>query len=91
MRPQKIIFGEMHAGGPTAILVSIAPSADQWADDVALSDIEPRFVCKACGKRGADVRRILRRREWEHRRDVSAERSKQGDLRATVYCQLCSR
>jgi len=21
-----------------------------------LSDIEPRFVCKACGKRGADVR-----------------------------------
>jgi len=22
----------------------------------ALSDIEPDFVCKACGKRGADVR-----------------------------------
>jgi hypothetical protein len=31
-------------------------SADAWADDVRLSDIEPRFVCTACGKRGADVR-----------------------------------
>jgi hypothetical protein len=29
---------------------------DQWADHVRLSDLEPRFVCKACGKRGADVR-----------------------------------
>jgi hypothetical protein len=34
---------------------SIAMSADRWSDDVKLSDIEPRFVCKACGKRGADV------------------------------------
>jgi hypothetical protein len=24
-------------------------------DDVRLSDIEDRFVCKECGKRGADV------------------------------------
>jgi hypothetical protein len=23
---------------------------------IRLSDIEPRFTCKACGKRGADVR-----------------------------------
>jgi hypothetical protein len=63
---QKIIFGEMRSsGGPTGILVycadyrsshSIAMSADQWPDDVRLSDVEPRFVCKACGKRGADVR-----------------------------------
>jgi hypothetical protein len=30
--------------------------ADQWPDDVSLSDLEPRFVCSACGKRGADVR-----------------------------------
>jgi hypothetical protein len=30
--------------------------ADQWADDVRLSDIEDRFTCMACGKRGADVR-----------------------------------
>jgi len=33
---------------------STAVSADQW--HVRLSDIEDRFVCKACGKRGADVR-----------------------------------
>jgi hypothetical protein len=31
-------------------------SGDRWPDDVRLSDIEPLFVCKACGKRGADVR-----------------------------------
>jgi len=35
---------------------SIAISGDQWADDVRLSDIEDRFVCKECGKRGADIR-----------------------------------
>jgi len=66
MRPQKITFGEMRScGGPTGILVycadyrcshSMAMSADQWPDDVRLSDVEPRFVCKACGKKGADVR-----------------------------------
>ena len=33
-----------------------AISGDAWPDDVRLSDIEPRFVCTACGKRGADVR-----------------------------------
>jgi len=66
MRARKITFGEMRsAGGPTGILVycadyrcshSIAMSADRWPNDVRLSDIELRFVCKACGKRGADVR-----------------------------------
>lgn len=35
---------------------SQAIGAEQWADDVRLSDIEDRFVCKACGKRGGDVR-----------------------------------
>jgi hypothetical protein len=35
---------------------SVAVMADQWADDVRLSDIEDRFTCTACGKRGADVR-----------------------------------
>jgi len=69
MRPQKITFGEMRScDGPTSILVycadyrcshSIAMSADQWSEDARLSDIEPRFVCKACGKRGADVRPAL--------------------------------
>jgi hypothetical protein len=35
---------------------SIAISGDGWPDDVRLSDIEDRFICTACGKRGADVR-----------------------------------
>jgi hypothetical protein len=30
--------------------------ADRWPDDVRLFDIEGRFTCTACGKRGADVR-----------------------------------
>jgi hypothetical protein len=30
--------------------------ADQWADDLRLSDIEDHFTCSACGKRGADIR-----------------------------------
>jgi hypothetical protein len=34
----------------------VAISGDRWPDDVRLSDLEPRFVCSACGKRGADVR-----------------------------------
>jgi hypothetical protein len=38
---------------------SIEMSAEQWSDDMRLSDIELRLVCKACGKRGADVRAAL--------------------------------
>jgi hypothetical protein len=33
-------------------MISIAISGDEWPDEVRLSDIEDRFVCKACGKRG---------------------------------------
>lgn len=31
-------------------------NADGWPDDVRLSDIEPNFTCKRCGKRGAELR-----------------------------------
>jgi hypothetical protein len=64
-RPQKITFGEMRSTGVRGLLIycsdykcshSMAISGDAWPDDVRLSDLEPRFVCKACGKRGADVR-----------------------------------
>jgi hypothetical protein len=64
-RPQKITFGEMRDMGVRGILVycadyrcsrSVAMSADEWPDDLRLSDIEDRFTCSACGKRGADVR-----------------------------------
>jgi hypothetical protein len=65
MRPQKITFGDMREMGVRGILVycadyhcshSLAPNAESWPDDVRLSDLEPRVVCCACGKRGADVR-----------------------------------
>ncbi len=64
-RPQKITLGEMRSIGVRGLLIycadyycshSIAISADRWRDDVRLSDIELRFACKACGRRGADVR-----------------------------------
>jgi hypothetical protein len=35
---------------------TVTLSADRWPDDLRPSDIEPRFVCRACGKRAADVR-----------------------------------
>ena len=64
-RQPKITFGEMRASGISKILVFcsdykcshlIEMDADQWPDDLRLSDIEDRFVCRACGKRGGDVR-----------------------------------
>jgi len=64
-RQIKITFGEMREMGLRSVLVYcadyrcghlVALSADRWSDDVRLSDIESRFVCQACGRRGADVR-----------------------------------
>jgi hypothetical protein len=58
----KITLAEMRSSGVRGLLVycsdyrcshSIAISAEQWPDDVRLSDLEPRFTCTACGKRGA--------------------------------------
>jgi hypothetical protein len=66
MRPQKITFGEMRDDmGVRGVLVycadfwcghSVAMNADRWPDEMRLSDIEPRFVCKVCGKRGDILR-----------------------------------
>ncbi len=64
-RQTKITFGEMRSSGARGVLVycsdykcshSVEMSADRWPDDARLSDIEPRFTCQACGKRGGDVR-----------------------------------
>ena len=64
-RPTKITFAEMREMGVRGVPTycagyrcghSVAVMADQWVDDVRLSDIEDRFTCTACGKRGADVR-----------------------------------
>ena len=64
-RPQKITFADMRDMGVRGLLIYcsdykcshlITMNGDQWPDDMRLSDIEPRFICSACGKRGADVR-----------------------------------
>jgi hypothetical protein len=64
-RRVKITFGEMGASGGRNVLIycrdhrcshHVKICADRWNDDVRLLDIEPGFVCTACGKRGAEVR-----------------------------------
>jgi len=34
----------------------VAIRGDRWPDDVRFSDLEPSFVCQACGTKGANVR-----------------------------------
>jgi hypothetical protein len=69
-RPQKITFGEMRGSGVRGVLVycsdyrrshHVTASADRWPDQIRLSDLEPCFVCTACGKRGAGIRRDFHR------------------------------
>jgi hypothetical protein len=64
MRQQKITLEEMRQSGPTRVIVycgdykcshSVIISADRWPGDIRLSDLEPKFTCRACGHRGADV------------------------------------
>jgi hypothetical protein len=64
-RPTKISFGEMRDNSVRGLLIYCADyrcshyitiSGDRWPDDIRLSDLEPKFICSACGKRGADVR-----------------------------------
>jgi hypothetical protein len=63
-REQKITIGEMRESGPSRLIVycgdyhcvhSVVIGTERWPNDVRLSDLEPRFVCKVCGHRGADV------------------------------------
>ena len=70
-RQKKITFAEMRAAGVRGLLIYCsdyhcshwtAISGDRRTDDVRLSDLEPRFTCKACGQRGADVRPNF---DWE--------------------------
>ena len=64
-RPQKITVGEMREMGVRDLLIYCSDYhcshwgriiADRWPDDVRLSDLEPLFVCQACGTRPADLR-----------------------------------
>ena len=67
-REQKITLGEMRTSGPTRLIVfcpdykcahSIVIDAGQWNDSIRLSDLEPKFACKSCGRRGADIRPLF--------------------------------
>ena len=35
---------------------NVTMNGDQWPDHVRLTEIEDRFICTACGKRGATIR-----------------------------------
>jgi hypothetical protein len=63
--PQKITFGEMRESGASDVLIycrdvgcshSKTMSADLLPDNIRLSDVEPDFICTACGKRRAEIR-----------------------------------
>jgi hypothetical protein len=79
-RPQKITLGEMRAMGIRGLLIycsdyhcshNIEISADQWPDDVRLSDLEPLFTCQACGLKGAEVRADF---NWASKQNKPARR-----------------
>jgi hypothetical protein len=64
-RQQKITLGDIRSSRVRGLLIYCADykcshwiriSADDWSDDMRLSDLEDKFTCMACGKRGADVR-----------------------------------
>ena len=65
LRAQKITLGEVREMGVRGVLVYCsdyhcshwtAIRGDRWPDDARLSDLEPLFVCQACGAKGANVR-----------------------------------
>jgi hypothetical protein len=70
MNREQITLGEMRSnGGPRLLIVYYADfkwshrqlfvSSSLWPDHVRLSDLEPKFTCIACGRRGADVRPLF--------------------------------
>ena len=58
----------MRESGPHRLLIycgdyrcahSFVVDSARWGDNVRLSDIEPKFICKVCGHHGADVRPLF--------------------------------
>ncbi|MGY4570538.1 uncharacterized protein (UPF0264 family) [Bradyrhizobium sp. USDA 3256] len=65
--PTKITFGEMRETGATRIIVfckdyrcshNVQMDAARWPDEMRISDVEPRFICTVCGKRGSNIRSV---------------------------------
>jgi hypothetical protein len=78
---QKITLAEMRTAGVRGLLIYCsdyhcshwtAISGDRWPDDVRLSDLEPKFTCKTCDRRGADVRPHFGEEEEARRAKVAA-------------------
>jgi hypothetical protein len=64
-RPEKITIGQIDSPGVTGVLNYcvhhkcshvVTASSEKWPDDVRLSDVEGRYLCSVCGRRGADIR-----------------------------------
>jgi hypothetical protein len=64
-RPQKITLADMRAAGVRGLLIYCSDyHCSHWQRSarmigrmtVRLSDLEPRFTCQACGRRGRDAR-----------------------------------
>ena len=65
--PTKITFGQMRETGATRIVVfckdyqcshNVQMDASRWPDEMRLSDLEPRFTCTVCRKRGSIMRSV---------------------------------
>ncbi|MDN4988843.1 hypothetical protein QY049_37490 [Bradyrhizobium sp. WYCCWR 13022] len=66
-RPLKITLGDLRSTGVRDLIVfcedyrcshNIKLSAeyvDRWPDEIRISQLEPRFVCTACGTRGSNI------------------------------------
>ena len=67
---------------------SLTISGDRWPDDLRLSDIEPRFICGACGHRGADVRPEFNCNKQSVKMMGYRRDAKPADLGRAVGCQL---
>ena len=68
-RPVKITFAQMRNSGVRGILVYCCDYRCTHSNDVGLSQIELRFVCTACGERGATCGQtsILERHQADRR------------------------
>src|SRR5437763_13277997 len=97
-RPQKITLGQMREMGVRGVLVYCSDYrcshwgriiSDRWPDHVRLSDLEPLFVCQACGTRPAELRPDF---EWNKsqrgnvQRPHSMARAATGVQSASVLC-----
>ena len=66
-RPLKITLGDLRSTGVRDLIVFCqdyrcshnvklpAEYVDRWPDEIRISQLEPRFICSACGMRGSNI------------------------------------